>query len=132
MERAGSNYELLGIPRTPDSDAKAQAAVKASLAYPLPPKASRDLLNLQQENMSNTLKIFENIDFTEEGNTFVDDVATDGGADPYYLFPTQNAKNGGYSFHGENVDKYVIPMTSTTAIPTAISPPSIIYSCPVI
>jgi uncharacterized protein (DUF1501 family) len=107
-----TRYELLGIPRTSNGDAKAQAAFNASLVYPLPHKASRDLLNLQQQNLTRTLKIFEDIDFSENGNNFVDDIATDGGADPYHLFPTQQQKNGGYAVHAQNPDKYVVPSNS--------------------
>jgi uncharacterized protein (DUF1501 family) len=104
-----TRYKLLGVPNTLPGDAKAQAALTAALKYPLPAKASRDLLNLQSENMTRTLKIFEAIDFSEGGNTFVDDIGTDGGPDPYYLFPTQAAKNGGSPFHGDDPAKNVVP-----------------------
>jgi hypothetical protein len=80
--------------------------------YPFPPKRSRDLLELQYQNMSNTLRIFGGIDFSEAGNTFRDNVSTDGDAAPYYLFPTSNAKNGGYAQHSNNIDKYVVPTSA--------------------
>jgi len=58
--------------------------------------------------MSDTLAIFSSIDFSETGNTFVDDANTDGDTVHYNLFPTTNAKNGGYATHGNNIAKYVV------------------------
>ena len=68
---------------------------------------NRELLNLQYGNMVNTLKIFAAINFTDSGNTFKDDVNTDNDG-PYYLFPTSNAKNGGYALHANDPAKYVV------------------------
>src|SRR5204863_1685622 len=51
--------------------------------------------------------IFAQLNFSEAGNTFVDDVNTDNDA-PYYLFPTSNPKNGGYALHANNPQKYVV------------------------
>jgi hypothetical protein len=69
--------------------------------------------------MSDTLAIFDTLDFTEGGNTFRDGVATDddtewyagNGDQGYYLFPTTNAKNGGYQRPDGSTrpDKYVVP-----------------------
>jgi uncharacterized protein (DUF1501 family) len=36
-------------------------------------------------------------------------VNTDGDTAPYYLFPTTNARNGGYALHANNAAKYVVP-----------------------
>jgi hypothetical protein len=119
-----TRYDLLGVP-TPAGDNKAYAAISGANYYPFPAKRSRDLLDLQYQNMSNTLRIFANIDFSEGGNVFRDDAVTDGdqvwhdGTPPnagspnrgYYLFPTTNAKNGGYQRPGSggtNVNKYVV------------------------
>ena len=106
-----TRYGLLGVP-TPGGDNKAFNALAAANYYPFPEKRSRELLDLQYLNMSNTLRIFSAMDFSENGNTFRDDVNTDGDTAPYYLFPTTNAKNGGYAFHGSNTAaqaKYVVP-----------------------
>jgi hypothetical protein len=62
--------------------------------------------------MTNTLRIFGGLNFSETGNTFVDNSNTDGDTAPYYLFPTTNAKNGGYGLHGSDTAaqaKYVVP-----------------------
>ncbi len=103
-----TRYDLLGVP-TPAGDNKAYAAIGAANYYPFPAKRSRELLDLQYQNMSNTLRIFANIDFSDTGNTFVDNVNTDADSAPYYLFPTSNAKNGGYALHANNANKYVVP-----------------------
>ena len=103
-----TRYDLLGIPST-TGDNKAFNAMAGGNYYPFPPKHSRDLLELQYQNMSNTLRIFGGIDFSDAGNTFRDNVSTDGDTAPYYLFPTSNAKNGGYAQHSNNIDKYVVP-----------------------
>jgi len=117
-------YDLLGVP-TPAGDPKAFNAIAAANYYPFPEKRSRELLDLQYQNMSNTLRIFSAIDFSEGGNIYRDDAVTDGDqawhdanvAAPgssnrgYYLFPTSNNKNGGYVRPGgtTNGNKYVVP-----------------------
>ncbi len=103
-----TRYDLLGVP-TPAGDAKAFNSIIGANYHPFPAKRSRDLLELQYQNMSNTLRIFADIDFSDAGNTFRDNVNTDGDSAPYYLFPDSNAKNGGYAFNGNNVNKYVVP-----------------------
>lgn len=119
-----TRYDLLGVP-TPAGDTKAFSAIAAANYYPFPEKRSRELLDLQYQNMSNTLRIFSAIDFSEAGNVFRDDAVTDGDqawydANPaapgsthrgYYLFPTTNNKNGGYLRPGgtTNAAKYVVP-----------------------
>lgn len=109
-----TRYDLLGVP-TPANDAKAFSAMAAGNYYPFPQKRNRDLLELQYQNMSNTLRIFGGIDFSEAGNVFRDSNTppyTDGDTAPYYLFPTTNAKNGGYALHGSDTAaqaKYVVP-----------------------
>jgi hypothetical protein len=71
-------------------------------------KRNRDLLDLQYGNLTDTLSIFASLDFSDAGNTFVDDVNTDGDTSPYYLFPNANARNGGYALHGNDAQKYVV------------------------
>ena len=99
-----TRYDLLGVP-TPAGDAKAFNALVGANFHPFPDKRNRGLLDLQYENMSNTLQLFSNLDFSETANTFRDDLKTDGDtewypggsndAQGYYLFPTTAAKNGG-------------------------------------
>lgn len=118
-------YDLLGVP-TPTGDSKAFNAIAAANYYPFPEKRNRELLDLQYQNMSNTLRIFSAIDFSETGNVFRDDAVTDGdqawydanlpapGSSNrgYYLFPATNNKNGGYvrpGGGGTNANKYVVP-----------------------
>ena len=103
-----TRYDLLGVP-TPGGDLKAFNAIAGANYYPFPQKRSRELLDLQYQNMSNTLRIFSAMDFSETGNVFRDNVNTDGDTAPYYLFPTTNAKNGGYAFHANSAAKYVVP-----------------------
>jgi uncharacterized protein (DUF1501 family) len=88
-----TRYDVLGTP-TPAGDQKLMNSILAGNGARFADKRSRGLLQLSYENLSSTLDLFGAIDFTETGNTFVDDVATDGAA-PYYLFPTTAAKNGG-------------------------------------
>lgn len=120
-------YDLLGVP-TPAGDPKAFNAIAAANYYPFPEKRSRELLDLQYQNMSNTLRIFSAIDFSEAGNVYRDDAVTDGDqawydANPpapgssnrgYYLFPSSNNKNGGYLRPGgtTNANKYVVPTSA--------------------
>lgn len=123
-----TRYDILGVP-TPAGDNKAFAALAGANYYPFPEKRSRELLDLQYQNMTNTLRIFSAMDFSEAGNGFRDDVPTDGDqawfdgtaatGSPahrgYYLFPTTNAKNGGYQRPkdgGTNVNKYVVPTSA--------------------
>src|SRR5881396_20060 len=101
-----TRYNLLGIPNG-TGDKKADDAVRAANGFPFADKKNRELLNLQYKNLSDTLSIFAQLNFSDAGNTFVDDVNTDNDA-PYYLFPTSNAKNGGYAFHANNAQKYVV------------------------
>jgi uncharacterized protein (DUF1501 family) len=101
-----TRYNLLGIPNV-TGDKKADAAIQAANGFPFADKKNRELLNLQYKNLTDTLSIFAQLNFSEAGNTFVDDVNTDNDA-PYYLFPTSNAKNGGYAFHANDPQKYVV------------------------
>jgi uncharacterized protein (DUF1501 family) len=89
-----NRYDLLGTP-TPAGDAKLMNSILAGNGAGFADKRSRGLLHLSYENLASTLDLFSTIDFTEDGNTFVDDVATDGGTAHYNLFPTALAKNGG-------------------------------------
>lgn len=114
-----TRYDLLGVPSGP-GDSKAFNSIVGANFHPFPNKRNRQLLDLQYENMSNTLRIFANLDFSETGNTFRDDSVTDqdqawfdnNGNQGYYLFPTTNAKNGGWqrpSGGGQNANRYVVP-----------------------
>ena len=103
-----TRYNLLGIPNTDAGNFKADIALQTANQYPFADKQNRDLLRVQYKNLSDTLAIFTGIDFSENGNTFVDNVNTDNDSAPYYLFPTTNAKNGGYNLHGNNSSKYVV------------------------
>src|SRR5438093_4864537 len=102
-----TRYNLLGIPNNPAGNSKADVAIQAANGFPFADKKNRELLSLQYRNLTDTLSIFAQLNFTDAGNTFVDDVNTDNDA-PYYLFPTSNAKNGGYAFHANNAQKYVV------------------------
>src|SRR6185503_17742787 len=101
-----TRYNLLGIPNV-TGDKKADDAVKAANSFPFADKKNRELLNLQYKNLTDTLSIFAQLNFSEAGNTFLDDVNTDNDA-AYFLFPTSNAKNGGYAFHANDPQKYVV------------------------
>lgn len=117
-----TRYDLLGIPAT-SGDNKAFNAIAGANYHPFAKKLSREMLDMQYENMTNTLRVFGNLDFTENGNVFRDDIKTDGDADwypgasndtdGYYLFPTSDAKNGGYQRPGVggpiNANKRVVP-----------------------
>ncbi|MBI5383949.1 MAG: DUF1501 domain-containing protein [Verrucomicrobia bacterium] len=95
-----TRYELLGVPNTAAGKFKALGGIQTATPYPFPAKLSRELLNLQYENLSQTLQIFDGITgFDETGNLFEDDTPTDGDVGPYYLFPTAAAKNGGGRYH---------------------------------
>jgi uncharacterized protein (DUF1501 family) len=102
-----TRYNLLGIPNNTAGNGKADAAIQAANSFPFADKKNRELLNLQYKNLSDTLSIFAQLNFSDAGNTFVDDANTDNDA-PYYLFPTSNAKNGGYAFHANDAQKYVV------------------------
>jgi uncharacterized protein (DUF1501 family) len=118
-------YDLLGVPNSTNGNYKASAFLNQANTFPFPPKRSRGLLELQYENLSNTLDIFASLNFTDSGNTFRDDEITDGdtewaanhGGEGYYLFPANSNKNGGWLRNpsqpatGTNIraDKYVVP-----------------------
>ena len=117
-------YDLLGIPNSTNGNVKALAYLNAANTYPFPEKKSRGLLQLQYQNLSETLDIFGAIrsQFEEAGNTFRDDEITDGdsswaagnGGDGYYLFPTTSVKNGGWQRpasenNAQQFNKYVVP-----------------------
>lgn len=89
-----TRYDVLGTP-TPVGDQKLMNSILGGNGAGFADKRSRGLLHLSYENLVSTLDLFSTIDFDEEGNTFVDDVPTDGGTAHYNLFPTTTAKNGG-------------------------------------
>ena len=98
-----TRYDLLGTP-SPTADAKLMNSILAADQKQFADKRSRVLLQLSYENLVSTLDLFSTIDFTEAGNTFVDDVATDIGGTHYPLFPTTGAKNGGGTTATQVVD----------------------------
>jgi uncharacterized protein (DUF1501 family) len=100
-------YDLLGVPNTVDGNLKTAQALDRATAAKFPDKASRDMLRQQYDNMRRTLDIFASLDFSEAGNTFVDDENTDGKR-PYFLFPTTNDKNGA-GVGGVGNPGYVVP-----------------------
>lgn len=102
-----SRYDLLGVPNTVDGNAKMSQALAAANAAKFPDKADREMLRQQYENMQRTLDIFASLDFSETGNTFIDDENTDGKR-PYFLFPTTNDKNGA-GVGGTGNPGYVVP-----------------------
>ena len=104
-----TRYNLLGIPNTTDGNTKADRALKEASDFPFSSKIARQVIDAQYGNLNTTLQVFASIDFSETGNTFVDDVVTDGDA-PYYLFPTSSTKNGGGNMNGRVNDstKYVV------------------------
>jgi uncharacterized protein (DUF1501 family) len=104
-----TRYGLLGLPNTEAGQAKAENFMRQANAVPFATKHQRELLELQYRNLSDTLSIFSSLDFSETGNTFVDDGKTDGDTAPYRLFPTSNATNGGYALHNNSAQKYVVP-----------------------
>ncbi|HUS35848.1 MAG TPA: DUF1501 domain-containing protein [Verrucomicrobiae bacterium] len=101
-------FSLLGIPNV-TGDAKASAALKTAAGFPYPDKMNRELLNLQYKNLTQTLEIFANLDFSQ---TFLDNENLDGESQPYNLFPTSPATNGGYAMHGNDPAKYVVQPTA--------------------
>ena len=104
-----TRFNLFGIPDNSSGNAKADAALRAALTTEFPAKRNRDLLELQYNNLNKTLLSINPTMFGEAANLFVDDQATDGDF-PYYLFPTTNAKNGGYTrpVSGTDTAKYVV------------------------
>src|SRR5881397_46487 len=112
-----TRYNLVGIPNIKDGNSKADAAIQAANSFPFADKKNRELLNLQYKNLTDTLSIFAQLNFSETGNTFRDDPGTDNdttwanaATGGYYLFPTTNAKNGGWDRGGgvTNTQKYVV------------------------
>ncbi len=103
-----TRYNLFGIPNTAQGNNKADAYLRESAGHRFPGKRNRDLLSLQYKNLNDTLNIFAQLDFSEAGNIFTDDAPIDGDDVAYNLFPTSNAKNGGYAAHGNAGNKYVV------------------------
>jgi uncharacterized protein (DUF1501 family) len=116
-------YNLLGIPNNTAGNTKADDALRAANAYSFADKKNRELLSLQYKNLNDTLSIFASLNFNETGNTFQDDVKTDGddtwvppagsggdSAKGYFLFPTTSDKNGGWRRSATVTDaqKYVV------------------------
>ena len=65
-----TRYNLLGVPNNTAGNLKADQAIYAADQFPFSSKLNRDLLELQYQNLTDTLAIFAGIDFSETGNTF--------------------------------------------------------------
>ena len=117
-----TRYNLLSIP-DPTNAPKFDASFAAANGYPFPAKANRNLLSLQYNNLQQTVSLFAQMNFTEAGNTFQDDIKTDADANwvppavtggdsakGYFLFPTTSDKNGGWRRPDNSVagNKYVV------------------------
>jgi hypothetical protein len=112
-------YDLLGIPNDASGNLKATNYMNNANSFVVPDKRNRGLLQLQYENLRNTLTVFSGINFTEAGNTYQDDEATDDDTDwanahgsrGYYLFPTNSEKNGGWRRPDNSTifNKYAVP-----------------------
>jgi len=105
-----NRYDLLGVPNNVDGNLKMGRSLDAANSAAFASKANRDMLQQQYRNMSRTLDIFASIDFSETGNTFIDDEITDGRR-PYFLFPTTNDKNGSGP-GGTGNPGYVVPTSA--------------------
>lgn len=103
-----TRYNLFGIPNNTDGNNKSDRYIVNANQMPYALKNNRELLQLQYQNLTGTLSIFAGLNFSDGGNTFRDDIKTDGDTEPYYLFPTSNAKNGGYAMHDNAANKYVV------------------------
>ncbi len=101
-------YNLLGVPNSTAGNAKADRFLKAANVSEAPDRKSRDLLELQYQNLTKTLETFAAINFNQE---YLDNENTDGDL-PYNLFPTSNATNGSWAARGNNPAKYVVPTSS--------------------
>ena len=117
-----TRYDLMGVPNNTDGNLKATNYMYQANNFVLPDKNNRGLLQLQYENLRSTLTVFAGIDFTDPGNTYRDNEATDGdeawangnGGRGYYLFPHSNATNGGWQRpasegNAQIFAKYVVP-----------------------
>src|SRR5687767_557409 len=90
-----TRYDLLGLPNNAPGNVKATNALNAANAGVFPDRKSREMLQLQYNNLRSTLSVFAGINFTDAGNTYQDDVDTDGDSEwadnhgnrGYYLFP---------------------------------------------
>lgn len=116
-----TRFNLLAVPNTAQGNAKADAFLAAANRTEFADKREREFLRLQYGNLASSLEIFASMDFSEAGNTYRDDIATDGDTDyananggGYYLFPTTNDKNGGWrrTSTSTRADKYVVPTSS--------------------
>jgi len=99
-----TRYNLFGIPNSTAGNLKADSFFATGNTLPAPDRKSRELLDLQFKNLSDTLQIFSQIPFASE---FYDNENTDLDT-PYNLFPSSSATNGGAPFHGGDTNKYVV------------------------
>ncbi len=113
-----TRYSLLGIPDAAATGRKlATNYINSAQGRIFPHMGSnRDVLDLQYESFNGTLKTFAEINFSDSGNLYFDDIATDMDEDwanavddnagdnyptkpageGYRLFPYNNNTNGGY------------------------------------
>jgi uncharacterized protein (DUF1501 family) len=118
-------YDVFGVPSSasPGANVKATNTVARANSLGYAPKLSRDLLFNQYEGFQRTLQQFTSIDFSEAGNTYQDNIKTDGdaawvppagtggdNARGYFLFPTSSNKNGGWRRPDNSTagNKYVV------------------------
>ncbi|HAM70574.1 MAG TPA: hypothetical protein DCM86_02910 [Verrucomicrobiales bacterium] len=118
-------FSLLGLPSLTGRN-KSADYLRQINGLATSPKKERELLQLQFENLSKTLDVFDTLrpNFSDSGNTFRDNIATDGDTDwyqangnqGYYLFPTRPELNGGWVRAGSTRDagKFVVPNDSTS------------------
>ena len=89
---------MLGVPNSAAGTFKATNNIVAANQYGYPDKKSRELLNLQYQNMIKVLNEFATgANFNDSANTFKDAFGN-------YLFPTTDAKNG----NGSGATGYVV------------------------
>jgi uncharacterized protein (DUF1501 family) len=111
-------YDVLNIPIAQNTNAltKADVAIAAANTYPFADKRNRELLQLQYQNLMNTLPLFKDIS-TLMTVDYKDDENTDGDY-PYSLFPNSNNNNGGWVRSSSplvtDATKYVVPPNSTS------------------
>src|SRR5688572_5510532 len=73
-----TRFDLLGVPNDANGNAKAMSALQTAAGFPYPDKMHRELLSLQYKNLTDTLQIFSQLNFSEAQNTFVDNENLDG------------------------------------------------------
>ena len=103
-----TELDLFGVPGTEAGKPPLLEAIRAANNIPFPSRENRELLQLHYRNLLETQSLLAGVRFDEASNTFLDDQALDGESEPYYLFPTTDAKNGGSRLHGNDREKLVV------------------------